>query len=409
MTGLAARPRRDVGATIPALVCFSVLGLAGATWSSRLPQVYDHLGLTSPQLGLLLISVALGGVLVLPFSGRLVGTFGVRRCMVGLSVTLAASMTALAVGYVASESVLVAGLFGLGATTGLWDVVMTVVAAALEQRLGRPLLPRFYAAFSVGTIAGAGVGVLAVGARIPVPVHFAAVAAVVCTAVPAAAHHFPRRQTPPPTGARSGGLGPGVRPWREPRTAALGLLVLAFAVAEGGGSSWISVTTVQVRHASPTTGSVAYAVFLTALTTARLLGSWGVARWGRVRVLRGAIVSAVAGIVGFAVAADQTVAFVAILCWGLGAALGFPIGLSAAAEDPDHSTGRISAVTGLGYLGFLAGPPVIGAAAALLGTADGLVVIAVLLTVVLPLANSVRTTRPAPPGRQAVDSESSSP
>ena len=48
------------------------------------------------------------------------------------------------------------------------------------------------------------------------------------------------------------------------------------------------------------------------------------------------------------------------LLWGAGAALGFPVGMSAAADDPYGAAVRVSVVSSIGYTAFLAGPPLVG-------------------------------------------------
>lgn len=391
MTGHVGR--RGAGADpVRALsLCFAGLGLAGSTWASRLAQVRAQLGLSAPELGVLLVTVAVGGLAVLPFSGRVADVFGPRRCLRVLAVLLAASMMAVAAGCAGSLPLLVVGLVGLGAATGLWDVAVTVEATAMEIGLGRPLMPGFYAAFSIGTIVGALVGVAAAAVRLPVAGHVVGIAFVVLGGVWVAAEQLPKDRAQGLLVEGGDGRVLPSRPWREPRTVAIGLLVLAFAAAEGGGGSWIAVTTVEARHASPTFGSAAYAVFLSALTVSRLTGGWAVRRCGRTAVVRAATATAAAGVVVFSVATGPTVAVVGVVLWGLGAALGFPIGLSAAGDGPGSTT-RISAVTGLGYGGFLAGPPAVGAATAFLGGAHGLLVIAVALILVLPLAPAVRAT-----------------
>lgn len=215
---------------------FAGLGLAGSTWSSRLPEVRTQLNRDSASLGLLLLTIAVGGVIVLPLSGTVVTRIGPRRAVTVVALLVGASLGVISLGYALSASLLVAGLFLLGAATGFWDVAMTVHAAAVERQLGRPVMPRFFAAFSLGTVAGAAVGVLMTALRVPVSIHVAVVAAVIAGAIPAAARHFlpehaarPIAVPPPARMSR-----PGLGAWREPRALAVGLVALAFAVAEGG-------------------------------------------------------------------------------------------------------------------------------------------------------------------------------
>lgn len=116
---------------------FAALGLAGSTWSSRLPQIRLHLHLDPASRGLLLLTIAVGGVVVLPLAGPFVARLRPRRAVTAAALLVGAGLGVIARGYVLSAAVLVAGLFLLGAATGLWDVAMTVHGAAVERRLGR--------------------------------------------------------------------------------------------------------------------------------------------------------------------------------------------------------------------------------------------------------------------------------
>lgn len=286
---------------------FAGLGLAGSTWSSRLPEVRTQLNLDSASLGLLLLTIAVGGVIVLPLSGTAVTRIGPRRAVTVVALLVSASLGAISLGYALSASLLVAGLFLLGAATGFWDVAMTVHAAAVERQLGRPVMPRFFAAFSLGTVAGAAVGVLMTALRVPVSIDVAVVAAVIAGAIPAAARHFlPEHAArpiavPPPVKMS----GPGLGAWREPRTVAVGLVALAFAVAEGAGSNWVSVSVIDRHHVTATIGTLAYASFLTALTAGRWLGPAVLHRFGRVTVLRTAAAVTATGVALFALGSSM--------------------------------------------------------------------------------------------------------
>src|SRR5690606_11422748 len=56
---------------------------------------------------------------------------------------------------------------------GVWDAAMNLEGAAVEQQLGKAIMPRFHAGFSFGTMAGAGLGALAALLGAPVIVHLA--------------------------------------------------------------------------------------------------------------------------------------------------------------------------------------------------------------------------------------------
>ncbi|MET8276698.1 MULTISPECIES: MFS transporter [unclassified Streptomyces] len=395
----AAPTAREVTAGARATYAvFAGLGLAGSTWSSRLPEVRTQLNLDSASLGLLLLTIAVGGVIVLPLSGTVVTHIGPRRAVTVVALLVSASLGVISLGYALSASLLVAGLFLLGAATGFWDVAMTVHAAAVERQLGRPVMPRFFAAFSLGTVAGAAVGVLMTALRVPVSIHVAVVAAVIAGAVPAAARHFlPEHAArpiavPPPVKMSRPGLGA----WREPRTVAVGLVALAFAVAEGAGSNWVSVSVIDRHHVTATIGTLAYASFLTALTAGRWLGPAVLHRFGRVTVLRTAAAVTTTGVALFALGPSTGLAFAGSLLWGMGAALGFPVSMSAGADEPARAAGRVSIITSIGYCGFVGGPPLIGFLGNQTTVGHALLVITVLMTLSAVIAG---TTRRSPDNR----------
>ncbi|WP_327706097.1 hypothetical protein [Streptomyces decoyicus] len=97
---------------------------------------------------------------------------------------------------------------------------------------------------------------------------------------------------------------------------AVGLVALAFAVAEGAGSSWVSISVIDSHHVTATIGTPAYASFLTALTAGRWLGPADLHRFGRVTVLRAAAAVTTTGVALFALGPSTGPAFAGSLLWG---------------------------------------------------------------------------------------------
>jgi MFS family permease len=379
-------------ATKATYVVFAGSGFSLSTWASRIPQVRTHLHLDPSRLGLLLFTIAAGGVIALPLSGPLVGRVGSRRAVAVMAVLMGVGLGVASVGYLVGVPLLAVGLFLVGFATGFWDVAMNVQAAVVERHLGRSIMSRFHAGFSLGTVAGALVGTLMVTLHTPVSVHLAAVAVVVVGAVPAATRRFVPDQgddeaaAAAPAAPRRRGLAP----WREPRTLLVGLVVLAFAFAEGAGNDWISVSVIDHRHAIAAIGTLAFAVFLAAMTTGRWLGPALLDRWGRVVILRATAALAVVGLVLFVFGPDLPVAIAGALLWGLGASLGFPVGMSAGADEPALAAGRVSVIATIGYCAFLGGPPLIGFLGSHVTVTRALLVVAVLLAVAAVAAGATR-------------------
>ncbi len=395
MSVIETYPPRQVQAAVKATYgAFMGTGFAFASWASRIPQVRDGLHLSPADLGLVLLAIAAGSVLALPMSGLIIARLTTRRTVMVMALVLATGLAVVGLGYLGGVLPVLIGLFLLGFANGAWDVAMNVQGADVERHLGRAIMPRFHAGFSLGTVAGALLGAAMVALDVPVTAHLIGVAVVIAAAVPVLAHRFlPDTAAAEPDQAGSPAAHPLAR-WREPRTLLIGLFVLAFAFAEGTGNDWISVALIDGYHLPAVAGTLGFAAFLAAMTVARWIGPGLLDRYGRVTVVRGLALLAVIGLVLFVFSPDRPLAFVGAVLWGAGASLGFPVGMSAAADDPQAAAGRVSVVASIGYCAFLAGPPLIGFLGSHGGVLHALTAVAVLLAMASLLAGALRPLAP---------------
>jgi MFS family permease len=397
-------------------VAFGGAGFGFASWASRIPQVKVRLDLDPSQLGLVLLSLAAGSVISLPLAGPIVGRFGSRRTVMAAGVLGGAGLVVVAIGYRIGVAPVVGGLFCWGVASGTWDVAMNVQGAVVERVLGRSIMPRFHAGFSMGTVLAALGGAALVALGVSVTVHLAIVGVIVAVAVPFMARDFI------PDSARSGeadgAAGAGeheptsardsLGAWRERRTLLVGLFTLAFAFTEGTGNDWISLATIDRHHVAPALGTLVLAVFLGAMTTARWFGPAALDRYGRVPVVRALSALAITGLVLFVFGPGMVLAFVGALLWGAGTSLGFPVGISAGADEPAFAAPRVGVVTTIGYCAFLGGPPLIGFLGQQLTVPHALVAVIVAMLVAGAIAGAVRPPRPAMSAAQGVDVEQTS-
>lgn len=390
--------QRVTTATRATSVAFIGAGFAFASWAARIPQVRDRLHLSTADLGLVLLSIAAGSLIALPLAGVMVHRFNSRRTVLGMSLLLGVGLAIVAIGYLAGVAGVVIGLFLLGFANGGWDVAMNVQGAIVERHRQRAIMPRFHAGFSIGTVAGALIGALMVAVHVSVTAHLLVVAGLIAVVVPIAVRGFV------PDGAHGGDTSEadpdssepaqrrvsGLTRWLEPRTLLIGVVVLAFAFTEGSGNDWISVALIDGYGAPAAVGSLGFAAFLTAMTALRWFGTGLLDRYGRVPVLRGLSIVAIVGLVIFVYSPYTPLAFAGALLWGAGASLGFPVGMSAAADDPAAAAGRVSVVASIGYCAFLGGPPLIGFLGDRITVLHALLSVAVLLALAMILANALR-------------------
>jgi fucose permease len=403
---------------------FGLNGLAVASWFSRIPAARDALDLTAGHLGLLLLAMSGGAVLALTSAGAITHRWGASQ-------TAAAGTTLLAIGLVivgtgagllTSVPVAAIGLFAVGYGSGTCDVAINVEGAAVERQLGRTVMPRFHAAWSIGTVTGASLGALSSRTGLPIAAHLAFIAAVNLVGTLITIRYFlPAEATesdpttrsaeasdPAPTspsnqapgreraaGGKSGSSGV-LGAWLEPRTLLIGLLVLAVAFTEGTANDWVAVAFVDGYKVSEAAGAIVFGVFVAAMTAGRTFGTNALDRWGRVPVLLATMLLAAAGTTLAVFAGSLPLALVGVALWGLGASLGFPVGMSAAADEEHRAAARVSVVATMGYTAFLAGPPLVGFLGNNIGVLRALLVVPILLIPALALVPAARPLVPTP-------------
>lgn len=379
-------------AVVAVYAVFLLAGVQFAAFAARIPQVKELLNLTAGELGVTLLAVSAGAILGLPAAGWVAHHFGAARTVLA---GVLASVTALAgVGattqFLHSRPLTMVGLFVAGLGIGVWDMSMNLEGASVERAAGRAIMPRFHAAFSAGTVISALVGSGLTAAGVGVLPHLAGTSLVVLLAalwatprfLPAggAAHGIPEvgasdsiaydYAAGPPARA---GLGMRAA-WTERRTLLVGLVVLVAAFTEGSANDWLAVAFVDGHHLPAWAGVLAFATFLFSMTVGRIAGTALLDRYGRVRVLRATFLTAVLGSV-FVVFGGPWLAFVGAALWGVGASLGFPVGMSAGADDPTRAAARVSVISTIGYAAFLIGPPLLGVLGDRVGVLRALLVV----------------------------------
>jgi MFS family permease len=398
-------PRRVSTASVAVFAAFALAGFNFSTWAARLPAVRDGLGLSANQMGLLLLVGSFGSLVALPLSGLVVTRIGAPRAVLGFAVLNALGLATAAFGASIGEVVVTgAGLVVFGVGTGVWDAAMNLEGAVVEQKLGRTVMPRYHAGFSVGTVVAAGIAALAARADVPVQVHVGTAVSLSTVAVAFSVRKFlpAGPEVAPGAAAPQGAGGSSVfSAWLEPRTLLIGLVVLAAALTEGAGNDWLSLAVVDGFDRTDEIGALSFGIFVAAMTLMRFLGTGLLDRFGRVAVLRLCAGLALVGLLVFGLvpASMLWLALVGAVLWGMGAALGFPVGMSAASDDPLRAAARVSVVSTIGYTAFLAGPPLLGLLAEHVGYRHALLAIAVPIVIGLLVVNAAAPVRREPVDR----------
>jgi len=381
-------------------IIFSVTGFGLASWVSRVPSVRDALHASSLQMGFLALGIAVGSVLGFLAAGRLGPRLTPRRLITSSLILSVAGILAVGIGSsgLGSYPIVLVGLTMLGLGNGTCNVTMNVEGAAVEHAHGRPIMSWFHAAFSIGAAIGAGLGAAAAALGVGVGVHLAIAGCLILVLTLVASRQLrgfmpePARTAAADDTPRGGLARIRQSAWFERRTILIGLTVLGVSFANGSANDWMALAMVDGHGVSDAVAAMTVDAYVIALVTARLFGVSILARFGRVRTVQASALLAAIGITLFIVVPSPATAVAGAICWGLGAALGFPVGMSAASDDPIGASARISVVATVGYAGLLVGPPAVGFLAEHVGQLNALFLILIFVIIAGLAAPVLRRT-----------------
>ncbi|HDR4892837.1 MFS transporter [Bacillus cereus] len=356
---------------------FALPGVAFATWISRTAATRDILAVSNAEMGWILFGLSVGSIIGLLSASHFIDGKGARDVIIGSMFFMIVGLLCLGstIYFVSSM-----GAFGSLLVFGLAEVALNVEGSAIEQKLGTTLLPKFHGFFSIGTLVGALSGSAAISLHIPILYQFLAISVMFVLLV-CMLYRFLPHGTGKKEKSRNKKRAKHTSLRMEKKVLLLGLFVLGMAFAEGSANDWLPIVMVDGHEQSVVTGSIMYTIFVLAMTLARMCSSYFLDRFGRVAVMRATIMMAIIGMTIVIFGSNSYFLALGVVLWGIGAALGFPIGLSAAGGDSENATSNVAAVSIIGFTAFLVGPPFLG----ILGEAFGIrnALLAVLLFVIL--------------------------
>ena len=331
---------------------FAVNGGAIGPWVAHIPWIQERFDLSRSAMGLVIVAMAAAVIVAFPVAGQAI----VRRGSVGVMwAGGVACVLAVTLPILAPHPLLVAvGLFVLGGASATMDVAMNSHGVKVEKDLGRPLMSSLHAGWAFGGMGGAAFAAAFAALGIDARVTVAISAAVLLAALLACLRRV---------GPGSAAAGEDAPAFALPShgVVLLAVLCLLIMVTEGAMADWSGLYLRQDLGASAAIAALAYSFFTGGMTVGRVAGDWINHRIGPVALLRwGALLTGVP-IAAVLLVGHPAAALAGLFLVGLGVANGVPLMFSAAGRQPDTPPGPgIAAVSSMGSMGFLAGPPLIG-------------------------------------------------
>lgn len=364
-------------------VFFFCQGLAFASWASRIPDIKNTLQLSEAGLGTILLALPAGQLLTMPFSGRAVTRFGskyvLRIAIIGYIISLTN------IGLVQAPWQLALALFSFGICGNLCNISVNTQALHAERLYERPIMGSFHGIWSTAGFSGALTGALMMKLNLLPWYHFLIIAALIAFAV----LYFQQFLLLTPTSRSAASF----KRIKKPHGTLLLLGAIAFCClsAEGCMFDWSGVYFKEVVEAKGFLVSLGYASFMIMMALGRFTGDRLAQRFGRKRMVQLSGLLIFGGMmiaVLFPFLISATIGFMIV---GLGVSSIIPLMYSTAGKVKEVASGiAIATVSGVGFFGFLMGPPLIGYIAELSGLPVSFAVIALLGIMISILINRVK-------------------
>ncbi len=333
-------------------VFFFIAGLTVATWASRIPDIKNKLHLNEAALGGVLFALPVGQLISLPLSGWLIPRFGSRQLVIAAAMFFPLTLILLAIAATAWQLVIV--LFFFGVWANLINIAMNTQAVSVENLYGKSIMASFHGLWSLAGFSGAAIANFFVSAELSPLIHFS----IICVLTGLLVFIFYKYTLPEDVDKKTS-QPLFVKP--DKTVLLLGLIAFCCMVCEGAMADWSGVYFQKVVASPAAFTTLGYVAFMGTMATGRFLGDGLVTKFGIKRILQTSGVLIAAGLMTVVLFPYLFTAIAGCLLVGFGVSCVVPIVYALAGKSADMSAGlALAAVSTIGFLGFLIGPPLIG-------------------------------------------------
>ncbi len=334
-------------------VLFFLQGICFASWASRIPSIQQSLGLSESQLGVILFALPVGSMISLPFSGYIVSRFG-SRLVVTTALVLYA-LILLLIGMAANRWQLMGVLLLFGIVGNLSNISVNTQAVGVEAIYQRSVMASFHGMWSVAGFTAAAIGAYMIGNGVIPYEHFLIILAVMLLTLVLTFRHALKEDV------NSGNTSQKffVKPDRPLLN--LGLITFCSMICEGAMFDWSGIYFQKVVLAEKAWIGAGYTIFMCTMATGRFIADWFSTRFGLQRTLQVSGLLTASGLAISVLFPTLVPALIGFFLVGFGVSSIVPLVYSAAGRSKTMPAGMaLAAVSSIGFLGFLFGPPLIG-------------------------------------------------
>ena len=362
---------------------FYFLGFIFSSWASRIPQIKDKFNLNEAELGGVLFMLPLGALAALPFSGWLVHKLGSKMMSIASALTYTVLLYLIAIAH--STYTLSIVLFGFGLIGNFGNISMNSQGISIQHRINKPILSSLHAMWSIGAFSAAAISGWTMRVGLNTDQHFLMVSLLAALIVVIGAFFLIPDEGVDDASAKVFAL-------PNKKLILLGIICFCVAMSEGAMADWSSLYYRQIIHELNTISTTGYTAFAMCMAIGRLMGDRLVQSFKHSTVLK---TNGILILIGMVLSLSMTLPITVIIGFalvGFGVSSVIPIVYMLAAKTKDMApSAALSAVSSVGFTGFLIGPPSIGFIAHEVGLRSALIIVAFLGSMIYLLSSKVKT------------------
>lgn len=358
---------------------FFFLGFVFSSWASHIPDIKDKFSLNDAELGSILFMLPLGALCSLPFSGLLVAKIG-SRWMSILSLIIYV-LTLVGISLADTTLLLSVVLFLFGMFGNFGNISLNAQGISIQHYIKKSILSSLHAMWSVGAFTAAAFTDWMMEENRTMQEHYFLIAIVIILVV--LPLFFSLVKDPEQSNENQ-----KIFAWPTKALLLLGLICFCGAMSEGTMADWSSLYYRQIINQTHVVSALGYTAFALFMSIGRFVGDPLIERWGHGIILKANGILIAVGMFTALVSTIPALVMVGFALVGLGVSSIFPVVYILASKEKSMlPSAALAAVSSIGFIGFLVGPPVIGFIAEGVGLRTALMAVVLLGSIIVILAS----------------------
>jgi MFS family permease len=363
---------------------FFFLGFVFSSWASHIPDIKDKFQLNDARLGGILFMLPLGALCSLPLSGLLIAKVGSRWMSVISLVIYILSLVSISLVPTTLLLSIVLFLFGMFGNFG--NISLNAQGISIQHYIQKSILSSLHAMWSVGAFTAAAFTDWMMEANRTMEEHYFLIAIIMVVII--LPLFFSLVKDPVQSNENQ-----KIFAWPTKALLLLGLICFCGAMSEGTMADWSSLYYRKIINQPHVVSALGYTAFALFMSIGRFVGDPLIERWGHGIILKANGILIAIGMITALVSTLPVLVLVGFALVGLGVSSIFPVVYILASKEKSMlPSAALAAVSSIGFIGFLVGPPIIGFIAEGVGLRSALMAVVILGVIIVLLASNQKST-----------------